>query len=725
MNNNPENPIKSDKSDDLLDQTIPAVPVPTDEKNSPDQIVNQPSTKTKNKFWGKKQIILVTLSTIIVVSGFGFASWCIMGSSKKKIVENNFIANAQSCDKITELLKRDYSNETGYFMDNSITSSIPKGMSLAQGAATTATAQSSSDYSTTNVQVEGVDEADSVKNDGEYIYTISEGNIFIVKAYPAENAKLVSKITLTEDNQNSSHYSYNQGASEIFINDNLLMAIGTKDVDDKYLPTIKSGTSSDNAESSVMPYPSSTQFTFIKVWDTSNKDSLKLVRNVEFEGNYSTSRMIGDNVHIVLNNQPRLYDIGSDTDGSELIPMYSDVSGAEKASYKPTCSCNEVEYFKNAQDSMKYNPNSYVNVLSLSIKNQNKEVNRRTIIGNSDTVYASMNNLYLASVTYDNTNEAVTTENTQFHKFNLKDDTSTYQTSATVAGTLLNQYSMDEYNGNFRVAATKGDVWDSETKSTNHIYVLDSNMKQIGSLDNLAPGEKIYSSRFVGDRVYLVTYKKVDPFFAIDLQDPTKPSVLGFLKIPGYSDYLHPYDENHIIGIGKDSAEASAEDKTDRNLDFAWYQGLKMAIFDVTDVTNPKELHKVIIGDRGTESPVLDDPRAFLFNKSKNLLALPIELYQLTDAQKASKDTDSTYGEFNYQGAYVYNIDLIKGFTLKGRVTHITDQITNESNYSYPASNQYVNRILYIDDYLYTISDEKILTNSLNDMGKINEIKLQ
>jgi uncharacterized secreted protein with C-terminal beta-propeller domain len=408
-----------------------------------------------------------------------------------------------------------------------------------------------------------------------------------------------------------------------------------------------------------------------------------------------------------------------------LIPIYSDVSGEEKASYKPTCSCSEVEYFKNAQDNIKDNPNSYVNVLSLSIKDQDKEVNRRTIIGNSDTVYASMNNLYLASVTYGDTNEAVTTENTQFHKFNLKDDSSTYQTSATVEGTLLNQYSMDEYSGNFRVAATKGDVWDTETKSTNHIYVLDSNMKQIGSLDNLAPGEKIYSSRFVGDRVYLVTYKKVDPFFVIDLKNPTKPSVLGFLKIPGYSDYLHPYDENHIIGIGKDSAEASVEDKTARDLDFAWYQGLKMAIFDVTDVTNPKELHKVIIGDRGTESPVLDDPKAFLFDKSKNLLALPIELYQLTDAQKASKDTDSTYGEFNYQGAYVYNIDLVKGFTLKGRVTHVTDQTAKESDYSYSSYNQYVNRILYIDDYLYTISNEKIFTNSLNDLGKINEIKLQ
>jgi len=684
--------------------------------NKPDDLIDQPTIKTKNKFWGKKQIALTILVIILVVSGVGFASWYLINNNQKKLVKNDFIANAQSCSKITELLKQSYNGRTDIFSDGSSANSITKSTSQAQGAP----AESSNDYSTTNVQVEGVDEADSVKNDGEYIYTISEGNIYIAKAYPPENAKLVSKIMLAGDSQN---YFYNQGASEIFVNNNFLMAIGTKYVKGQDLPTVKSDKSNDSTESSEEPYSSTTQFTFIKIWDTSNKESLKLVRNVEFEGNYSTSRMIGDNVHIVLNNQSRFYEIKSDTDGNDLIPIYSDVSGEEKAKYEPTCSCNEVEYFKNAEENAEDYPNSYVNILSLSIKDQDKDVNRRTIIGNSDTVYASMNNLYLASVSYENTKEGIDKENTQFHKFNLKNNTSTYQTSTTLGGSLLNQYSMDEYNDNFRVAVTKGDVWDTETKSTNHIYVLDSNMKQIGSLDNLAPGEKIYSSRFVGDRVYLVTFKKVDPFFVIDLKDPTKPSVLGFLKIPGYSDYLHPYDENHIIGIGKDSAEASSEDKTNRDLDFAWYQGLKMAIFDVSDVKNPKELHKVIIGDRGTESPVLDDPRAFLFSKSKKLLALPIELYELSDAQKAS--SDSTYGEFSYQGAYIYNIDLDKGFTLKGKITHVTDQKTDESDYQYDSYNQYVNRILYIDDYLYTISNEKILTNSLNDLGKINEIKLQ
>jgi uncharacterized secreted protein with C-terminal beta-propeller domain len=285
---------------------------------------------------------------------------------------------------------------------------------------------------------------------------------------------------------------------------------------------------------------------------------------------------------------------------------------------------------------------------------------------------------------------------------------------------------MDEYKGNFRVAATKGSVTDTEIKSTNHIYVLDKDMKQIGSLDDLAPGEEIYSSRFVNDRVYLVTFKKVDPFFVIDLKDPTKPAVLGYLKIPGYSDYLHPYDENHIIGVGKEAIDASSGQTSSRNLDFAWYQGLKMAIFDVTDVKAPKEMHKVVIGDRGTESPVTEDPKAFLFNKDKNLLVLPVSLYELTDAQKKStKTTTSTYGQFTYQGAYVYNVDLTKGFTLKGRVTHASGQQTARvDEYDDSAYATEVRRTLYIGDNLYTISDSKIMANTLSNLDKTAEVNL-
>ncbi|NIP67558.1 hypothetical protein GWM83_02345, partial [Candidatus Bathyarchaeota archaeon] len=114
----------------------------------------------------------------------------------------------------------------------------------------------------------------------------------------------------------------------------------------------------------------------------------------------------------------------------------------------------------------------------------------------------------------------------------------------------------------------------------------------MGRLEDLAPGEKIYSARFMGDRGYLVTFRKVDPLFVLDLSQPTNPKVLGKLKIPGYSDYLHPYDENHIIGVGKETVAAEQGD-------FAWYQGVKISLFDVTDVEDPREIDKYEIGDRG------------------------------------------------------------------------------------------------------------------------------
>ena len=148
---------------------------------------------------------------------------------------------------------------------------------------------------------------------------------------------------------------------------------------------------------------------------------------------------------------------------------------------------------------------------------------------------------------------------------------------------MLNQFSMDEWNGCFRIATTRGHVSREGSSSTNNVYVLDSDLNVTGKLEGLAPGETIYSARFIGKRAYLVTFKKVDPFFVLDLSVPSDPKVLGALKIPGFSDYLHPYDENHVIGVGKNTVEA---DPGEGN--FAWYQGMKVALFDVTDVANPQ-----------------------------------------------------------------------------------------------------------------------------------------
>jgi inhibitor of cysteine peptidase len=277
---------------------------------------------------------------------------------------------------------------------------------------------------------------------------------------------------------------------------------------------------------------------------------------------------------------------------------------------------------------------------------------------------------------------------------------------------VLNQFSMDEYEGYFRVATTT-----YEPTPRNHVYVLNMALNITGSLENLAPGETIYAARFMGERGYLVTFKQTDPLFVIDLSDPYNPQALGELKITGYSDYLHPYDENHIIGVGKETVEAEEGD-------FAWYQGIKIALFDVSDVNRPVEISKYEIGDRGTDSPVLWDHKAFLFDKSRNLLVIPVLVAKIDESQYPEGVPPNAYGEYVWQGAYVFNISLDQGLQLKGRITHIENPSDLAQDYYYLYSSFSVQRSLYIDDVLYTISDAKIMMNSLENLDYINEVQL-
>ncbi|MBU4490828.1 MAG: beta-propeller domain-containing protein, partial [Actinobacteria bacterium] len=364
-------------------------------------------------------------------------------------------------------------------------------------------------------------------------------------------------------------------------------------------------------------------------------------------------------------------------------------------------------------------------VLSISLRDESKSLSKRVIAGYSENVYASTENLYVASTDNryfgywpDTTSQGQ--EKTTVYKFKLHGPSTTFLTSAEVPGTVLNQFSMDESDGYFRIATTCGHVSREEADSTNNVYVLDSDLIMAGKLEGLAPGERIYSARFMGDKAYLVTFKKVDPFFVLDLADPENPRVLGALKIPGYSDYLHPYEENHIIGIGKNTVEADPEESN-----FAWYQGMKIAVFDVSDVANPREMHKVDIGDRGTNSYALNDHKAFLFDRNKNLLVLPVLLAELTPEQKASNDARaSDYGQYTFQGAYVYDISLESGIALKGRVTHLDDPAELTNNYYYYDSAEAVKRSLYIGENLYTISEAKVKINKLGDLAEEASIQL-
>jgi inhibitor of cysteine peptidase len=233
-------------------------------------------------------------------------------------------------------------------------------------------------------------------------------------------------------------------------------------------------------------------------------------------------------------------------------------------------------------------------------------------------------------------------------------------------------------------------------------------MHTVGELNDIAPGERIYSARFMGGRCYLVTFKKVDPFFVIDIANPTAPAILGELKIPGYSDYLHPYDENHIIGVGKDTIEADQGD-------FTWYQGIKIALFDVTDVTNPTELDKEVIGERGSDSLALYDPHAFTFSRSKNLLVIPI-----------NEQDGETWGT-DYQ-AYVFHISPERGIVNRGQIAHESRQMEYDEVYpgwDYRYHTNQVKRSFYIGDVLYTVSDEMIKANDLHTLGELMSLMLE
>jgi uncharacterized secreted protein with C-terminal beta-propeller domain len=282
------------------------------------------------------------------------------------------------------------------------------------------------------------------------------------------------------------------------------------------------------------------------------------------------------------------------------------------------------------------------------------------------------------------------TTNTVVYKFKLDSGKVDVVSQGSVPGRIINQFSMDEHEGNFRIATTTGEVW--QNTSQNNVYILNDNMELIGKLEGLAPGERIYSTRFAEDRIYMVTFKQVDPLYVIDASIPEKPVVEGMLKIPGYSTYLHIVDENHILGFGYDTEQSTWGGTING--------GLKLSMFDVTDPDKPKEIDTEIIGKAGTYSEILYNHKALMFSLNKGLMAFPVYVY--------GKDYKA---EFN--GAYVYNIDN-DSFTFKNKISHADENI-----YTYGYE---VKRVIYINDYLYSFSDNLMVVHSIDNNKKISEL---
>ncbi len=241
--------------------------------------------------------------------------------------------------------------------------------------------------------------------------------------------------------------------------------------------------------------------------------------------------------------------------------------------------------------------------------------------------------------------------------------------NGSVPGHLLNQFSIDEYDGNLRVAITAGERWwgwglfSSADQSVNDVYVLDSNLKTIGSIKDLGLGERIYSARFIGEKGYLVTFKETDPFYVLNLSNPRNPVMAGELKIPGYSAYLHPISDGLILGIGREN----------------WQ--VKISLFDVSNPAKPLEAGKYILNE--SWSDILNTHHAFLLDAKHKIFFLP-----------------------GSQGGYVFSYEN-NGLEMKKAASGIAAK-----------------RAIYLNDYLYIIGDDKIIVFNELDWQKVSELEL-
>lgn len=516
-------------------------------------------------------------------------------------------------------------------------------------------------YSTTNIQVAGVDEADTVKTDGKYIYTLTPDNITcrnvicILNADP-QDTKIISRIKFDD----------NTFAAGMFLSQdgNKLVILGSI-----YENQVYTQNSVD------LRYFFSNVKTFVYVYDISDKSNPSLAKNSTLSGSYFNSRMIGEYVYTVVSEPAYLIN-----DNVSLPHVYNNTGSLE---ISPT----EIYYADTTEDDYF----TYTIFAALNVNDDSQASTLTVLMGSASNMYVSQTNLY---VTCPVKNGQVTA----IYRVNIDGTTMSFQAKGGVPGYILNQYSMDEYNDYFRVATTTPTgSWINEAQQ-NNVYVLNSDLTVAGKVENIATGEKIYAARFMGDKGYLVTFKQTDPFFVLDLSNPSAPVVAGELKIPGYSSYLHPYDENHVIGVGMENSN------------------VKLSLFDVTEPSNPVLMATYIVTSY-SYSQALYNPKAFLFDYSKNLLVLPIDGYNYGYYDSSTEEvTLNSY----WQGAFIFKLSL-DGFDLQGTVTHLE----NGSSTYYYNYNQIINRELFIGNTLYTISDSKVQLNNLDTLELIATVNLQ
>ncbi len=509
--------------------------------------------------------------------------------------------------------------------------------------------------SSTNVQVQNVDEGDGIKVDNKYIYYLSKQRLIILNAESEESSEKIAEINFEEKN----FYPV-----EIYIEKDRLAVLGNDTSGD-----VTKTVSTEDKDLKCYAYGPSDSKSGSIIYDISDRKNPKEIRKVMVKGIYtsSKSRMIDGKIYFVATQhigpvQRKLEELNED----DYKPKYVDTLKGEE---EQCIGFDKIYNIEEGSDS------DYLMLVGIDL-NSDKEADIQTFLGTGGTIYASEKNMYIATNEYEYDEDYNETDRkVKILKFELKDGKFVYKAQGEVNGQVENQFSMDEKDDNFRIATI--------TSEANNLYILNDKLEEIGRIDGLAQGERIYSVRYMGDKAYVVTFKQTDPFWVIDLSDVKNPKVLGEVKLPGYSTYLHPYDETHVIGFGYG-------DETQREL--------KLVMFDVSDFTNPKVLFKIAVGDKYTYSELLYNHKVAIFSKEKNIIAFPI-------TSSAGKKVNSR--------AVIYGIDLDNGFVLKGEIGEVIDNYEKQ-----------VRRIVYVNNNYYVLSYVNVKVANMYNLEVVKDIDI-
>ena len=708
--------------------------------------------------------LLTSLFLVLLISCDSSNNISFNDIPKENSINKNLsdLIRSKSCAEVEEEIKNNLILEMESQIDaklervleNYITPCIHYEIGIAyDGAAvnTVTSHESAAEYSETNNQVIGVDEADFIKNDGSYIYILSGGKFNIIDAWPPEEARIISSVVIDGT------------PKKLFVHNNMAVIYSSLDSTDETEIQFNRKIMSNSWECTYgydCDFTGDGKILKITCFDISNIKHPELLRETIFSGSYLNSRRIGDVVYTavifpeinidgvnywpneiypwsycwadIIFNEDEIIEIFealknknkeiiSNADISDFLPTIKDIrhiNGEAVIDDGVITDCNNF-YLSQAGDGR-----SFLSIISFMI-DKIDPLSATTIMGKPGAVYANHNSLFIASrhynyatpIWYFEASEGIS-EATTIHKFRLFSDAvgTEYAGSGVVKGKILNQFSMDDHNNCLRIATTTRHVPDSIVYNTiTALKEKDNKLNIIGVIDNIAPTEDIRSVRFNGDKVFVVTFKKTDPLFVFNFSEPSNPIKEGELKIPGYSTYMHLIDDNHLLTIGYD---------TDEQGSFAWFQGIMLQVFDVTDPANLKLMHKEIIGTRGSSSEAATNHLAFNYFAQRDLLAIPMVICVGSDGGGSFYDNI-----MSFSGLMVYNVSINDGFKYLGGIPHEEPErpgtYCNACCNWWTRSNSRVKRSIFMDDYVYSVALDSINISHMESLDKIiKHIKL-